>query len=178
MKNIEEKTLSMKRLNKILALLLEEIFALEPIERDQPLDWSINHMFSCSQLAKLLAKNRGIDIEIAGIAGAIHDLSIIRTGKFENHGIDSGPLVKQFLQEYNRKFGEEYGKISDKEIEIVVEATIHHSEKEDFSPNTFNELIKDADSLDRFLHGKRTYDFYTQRCRKALFELNQEFSSY
>ncbi|MCK5410256.1 MAG: phosphohydrolase, partial [Candidatus Heimdallarchaeota archaeon] len=84
MKDVHE--LPVRRLNFILELLLDKAKLLSNIDRDQPLEWSIMHMYSCSQLAKLLAIKRGINPEIAGIAGAIHDLAIIETGIFKDHG--------------------------------------------------------------------------------------------
>ena len=160
------------RLNKILELLMEEINQSKIIERDQPISWSIQHIFSCSQLSKLLAMSRKEDIEIAGIAGAIHDIAIIRTGKFENHGPEGGPMVREFLVSFNTRYGNQIGRIEQEEIELIVQATINHTDKTNFTENYFDELIKDADSLDRYLHGKETYDFYIERCTNALADLH------
>jgi len=107
--------LNMRRLNCILNMLNSIIKKSSNIDRDQSIEWSIKHMYSCSQLAKILAQKRGFDIEIAGIAGATHDLAIIETGRFENHGPLGGPIVRDFLFDYNSKFGEEFGEISNEE---------------------------------------------------------------
>lgn len=160
------------RLNKIIELLSEELSESEVLERDQPISWSNQHMFTCSQISKLLAISRGEDVEVAGIAGAIHDLAIIRTGKFENHGSDGGPMVKEFLLNFNEIYGKEFGRISEEELIVIVQSTINHTSKKIYSDCKFDELIKDADSLDRYLHGKSTYDFYTTRCENALKDFN------
>ena len=159
------------RFEKILSLLLDELDSKKEIIRDQPYNWSLTHMISCSQICKILAVSRDIDIEISAIAGAVHDLAIIRTGKFDDHGPLGAPMVREFLHNYNEEFGEEYGLISSEEINIIVQATHNHSFKKDFTNNIFDELIKDADSLDRFLHGKKTYEYYYTRSKSALLDL-------
>lgn len=165
----------MKRLNQILTLLLDEVLNSSIDKRDQPLEWSINHMFSCSQLAKLLAHKRGLNIELSGIAGAIHDLAIIRTGIFKDHGPLGAPMVKEFLENYNSNFGQETGEIREEEIELIVTATNLHTNKKNYSDDKFVELIKDVDSLDRFLHGMDTYNFYSVRTERSLQDLDIEF---
>ncbi len=174
----EKIVLPMKRLDCILDILFLKIKGSTIKNRDQPIEWSIKHMYSSSQLAKLLAKRRGFDIEIAGIAGAIHDLAIIETGKFENHGPLGGPLVRNLLLEYNSRYGKEFGKISREEIDLVVNATINHTNKKQFDDSAFDELIKDVDSLDRFLHGLDTFDYYLKRTKKALDDLNLDIDSF
>ncbi len=168
---MNESTLSMSRLNKILNILLDEITQMEDFERDQPLTWSMKHMFSCSQISKLIAASRKLDIEIAGITGAIHDLFLIRTGIFEDHAPKGGPLVIDFLNKFNQTYGEEYGYLSEKEIEIIYQATILHTDKTNYTKDEIVELTKDADALDRFLHGKDIPKHYIPRYKAALKDL-------
>ena len=160
-----------KRLDKILALLFDEIKDNKVIERDQPLSWSINHMYSCSYLSKIIALIRGLNPEIAGIAGAIHDLYIIREGIFENHGPLSEPLVREFLGNFNIQYHSELGKISEEDIESICLATKLHTEKKTNSNNAFVELLKDTDSFDRFMHGHDIPDYYIPRCKAVLKDL-------
>ncbi len=147
-------TFSNSRLDKIQSLILKELEERREIPRDQPFKWSLTHVISCSQIIKLLATARGLDVEIAAIAGAVHDLAIIRTGKFADHGPLGAPMVKEFLLNYNNLYGKEHGLISDKDIELIVQATHNHTYKKEYSEVKFDELIKDADSLDRYLHVK------------------------
>ena len=166
------------RLKCILDLLFEEIRGLSNENREQSIEWSTNHLYSCSQLAKLLAAKRGLDPEIAAIAGAIHDIAIIKTGRFENHGPKGEEPIKDLINRYNSDFGEKYGLINNKEIEIIVSASVHHSEKTIFTDDKYIELIKDVDSLDRFLHGKDTYAHNKERSKRALEDLNLDFSDF
>lgn len=161
-------TLSNSRFDKIQSLVLDLLEIKKDIDRDQPYIWSLTHAISCSQICKLLAASRGINVEIAAIAGVIHDLAIIVTGKFEEHGLIGAPLVEEFLTSYNLDYGEENGRVSDEEIKMIVQATKNHTLKKEFTDNDFDELIKDADSLDRFLHGKETFEFYHSRTNRAL----------
>ena len=170
--------LEMKRLDQILLLLLEEMMNSSVDKRDQPLEWSINHMCSCSQLAKLLAHKRGLDIELSGIAGAIHDIAIIRTGIFKDHGPLGAPMVRKILEDYNVNYGAETGELKEEEIELIVDATYQHTDKKNYTEHKFAELIKDVDSLDRFLHSKDTYDFYSVRCKNSLKDLSIEFDEF
>ena len=171
MKFQEIKERKFKRLNMIQDLLIAELLNKKDIKRDQPMEWSLKHLCSCSQLAKLLALNRGIDPEIAGIAGAVHDLYIIQTGIFENHGPIGAPIVKAFLEDFNSKFGLECGVISTSDIDLIVESTEKHTQKAEFNDKPFVELIKDVDALDRFLHGIATKDYYFTRSEKCLKEM-------
>ena len=107
------------RSDKIQDLVFELLEANRDIERDQPYIWSLKHIFSCSQICKILALARGLDSEIAAIAGAIHDLAIIKTGKFKDHGPLSASMVEEFLSNYNQEFGEKDGFLSQEEINQI-----------------------------------------------------------
>ena len=60
------------------------------------------------------------------------------------------------------------------EIERIIKAVIEHSNKEKHSDDMLTELLKDVDSLDRYLHGIETDNAYLERCNKAMKELNME----
>jgi HD superfamily phosphohydrolase YqeK len=168
---IEMKQIPNKRLEKIVELLIEEIDANYAENRDQPLPWSINHMYTCAQFSKLVAIIRNIDPEIAGIAGAIHDLYVIRMGIFGEHGPKGEPLVRDFLNDYNVIYAEEYGEISAEDVEKICLATKYHTDKENFTDDKFIELIKDVDAFDRFLHGQDIPKHYLPRCKAVLKDL-------
>ena len=159
------------RLNSILALILERFEAKSKIQRDQPIEWSLMHVFSCSQLAKIIALIRGLDPEIAGIAGAIHDLAIIETGIFENHGLLGEEFVQKLLDEYNSNYGSKQGFLEDKEINQIITATIFHTNKGEYSEDEMVELLKDIDAFDRYLHGKDTFGYYLERTNRVLKDL-------
>lgn len=64
--------------------------------------------------------------------------------------------------------------ITKEEAELIVNAIVQHSQKEIISDNPFVEILKDVDSLDRYLHGVKTEGTHRERCIKVLKELGIE----
>lgn len=101
------------------------------------------HSYGTASLAKLLALKRGLDIEIAVVIGHIHDLGrIVHNVRGEGHGEACGDEVKRALEELNI--------FSDEESHIIVKAVRNHDKKFELG-SSYEELIKDADLLERFL---------------------------
>lgn len=162
----------MKRLNLILSLLLEDMKTMPEEGRDFPVRWNIMHMYSSAQLAKLLALRRGLDPELAGIAAALHDIYTIVTGKAKDHAQLSASYVYEFIERVNNGPWTNVPKISLEEAAILVSAITQHSQKEVDSGDPFVELLKDVDSLDRYLYQvKDSRESYLERCRRVLDEL-------
>jgi len=166
--------LSVRRLNRILAMLLLEMKDLTDEGRDLPIRWSLMHMYSSSQLAKLLAIHRGIDPELAGMAAALHDIGVVMTKKHRGHAEAAPPYVYDFLGRYNRELGTKLTKVTEEEMEAVVRAVVQHSEKELNSNDSFVELLRDVDSLDAYLHGVEIEGGRLERCKKVMKELGIE----
>ncbi len=173
-KHVLQKRLSMRRLNRILTMLLSEMKDLSNEGRDLPIRWNIMHMYSSSQLAKLLAMHRGIEPELAGIAAALHDIGVVRTKKDEGHAEAAEKYVYEFIEKYNVESGTKLSPITKEEIEKIVKSTVHHSDKEANSNDPFVELLKDVDSLDGYLHGVKTEGGRLQRCKKVMEEFGIE----
>lgn len=177
---LEEKELKEKinviRLNRIVSILLYEIKDLSDEDRDLPIRWNIMHMYSSSQLAKLLALKRGIDIELAGIALALHDIGAVMTKKRKNHAEIAEPYVREVIDKYNSRItdGGTLTEIKEEEIEHIAKAIINHSNKEEHTDDPLVELVKDVDVLDRYLHGIKTEGAYLKRCTNVLKELGIE----
>jgi uncharacterized protein len=142
--------------------------------RDLPIRWNIMHMYSSSQLAKLLAMRRGIDPELAGIAAALHDLGVVMTKKHEDHAEAGEKYVHAFLEKYNLKLGAKLPPVTQEEIGQIVRAIVDHSKKEIYSSDVFVELLKDVDSLDGYLHGVKAEGGRLERCHRVLKELGVE----
>ena len=102
-KNTYQKRFPVRRLNRILVMLLLEMKDLTDEGRDLPIRWSLMHMYSSSQLAKLLAIRRGIEPELAGIAAALHDIGVVMTKKHRGHAEAALPYVYDFIEKYNRE---------------------------------------------------------------------------
>lgn len=163
--------MNVTRLNKILEILYAEMNGLSDEGRDLPLLWNVMHMYSSLQLAKLLALRRGIDMEVAAIAAALHDIAVIVTKKRENHAEKADKYVRDVIERYNNGPWTEHPKITKEEEDMIVNAIIKHSDKETYSDDSFVEFLKDIDSLDRYLHGVKTEGAYLERCTRVLNEL-------
>ena len=173
-KNVIKERLPVRRLNRILAMLLSEMKDLADEGRDLPIRWSLMHMYSSSQLAKLLAIRRGIDPELAGIAAALHDIGVVMTKKHEGHAEAALPYVYDFVERYNRESGTKLSTMIQEETEAIVKAVVQHSEKELNSNDPFVELLRDVDSLDAYLHGVEIEGGRLERCKKVMKELGIE----
>jgi len=164
-------TFSVRRVNRILAMLLSEMKDMTDEGRDFPIRWNIMHMYSSSQLAKLLAIHRGLDPELAGIAAALHDIGVVMTKKHEGHAEAAAPYVNDFIERYNQESGAKLSKVTPEEKEAIVRAIVQHSEKELNSNDPFVELLRDVDSIDAYLHGVEIEGGRLERCKKVKKEL-------
>jgi len=148
--------LDVRRLNRILSYLFEDIKNLSDDDRELPIKWSVMHMFSSSQLASLVALKRGLNPELLAISAALHDIGAIKTKRRENHAENASIFVYEIIEVYNSSLRGDLPLINDEEIKIIHETVVNHSDKGNISDNLYVEAMKDVDSLDRYLHGINT----------------------
>jgi uncharacterized protein len=148
---------------------------LDDKDRDLPIRWNIMHMYSSSQIAKIIAIKRGLDIEIASIAAALHDIAVVVTKRTKNHAVKAESVANDFIDKYNNVVREDLPKINKEERKTIIKAIINHSDKETFTDDPMVELIKDVDSIDRYLHGVESEGAYLKRCEKVQKELSLLF---
>lgn len=160
-----------KRLNSIQTNFLLYMKNLSDEGRDHPVVWNIMHMYSSAQLAKVLANKRGMDEEIAAITAAIHDIGAVMTKTQKNHAEAAEIYVYEFLEKYNVLFREDLPIITKKEMDSIVYAVVRHSQKDIVDDDHLTELLKDVDSLDRYLHGVKTKDAHYDRCVRVAKEI-------
>jgi len=101
------------------------------------------HLYGVSLLATLLARARGLDEELAGVAGMLHDLVSYETGDSTDHGPRSSLRAGEMLRSL--------GGFDEEEIVRIQSAISHHSDKASIH-GRFEELLKDADVLQHDLH--------------------------
>jgi len=101
------------------------------------------HLYGVSATATFLARLRGLDEELAGIAGMLHDLSSYESGDPVEHGPRSARRAGEILHDL--------GGFSEEEIVLIQSAISHHSDKE-ATHGRFEELLKDADVLQHDLY--------------------------
>ncbi len=101
------------------------------------------HLDGVSTTAGLLARLRGLDEELACAAGMLHDLVSYESGIPENHAVRSAKRARQVLASLDA--------FASEEIECIVSAISHHSDK-DAVHGPYDELLKDADVLQHDLY--------------------------
>lgn len=165
--------LNVERLKRIQSYLLKEMKIMTDDDRDLPMKWSIMHMYSSTQLASLMALKKGLNPETAGLIACLHDIGSVMTGKRQNHAENAEPFVRDIINKYNNEFRYNLPEISDGELELIVEAVVSHSNKGDYTNKPYVELMKNVDSLDRYLHGINTTGDHYERLKIGfeLFEL-------
>jgi 8-oxo-dGTP pyrophosphatase MutT (NUDIX family) len=167
----EAKAMNVDRLNIILEMLFQEMNGLTDEDRDLPILWNVMHMYSSLQIAKLLAMRRGINFELAAITAALHDIAVIKTKKTKNHAENAEKYIREVITSFNESNKGKMIFINQEEEDMIIRAVINHSNKGEYSNDSFIELLKDVDSLDRYLHGVKTDGEYLVRCKKTLREL-------
>lgn len=113
-------------------------------KRESSIVWELKHSSGCNQFARVLAQKRGLDVTISETAALIHDIYVIKEGKYANHAKLGAPLAKEIL--------EKTGGFNVKQITQIVHAIAHHSEKEIYSDDPYAELVKDVDVFDCSLY--------------------------
>ena len=142
------------RLNRVLAILQSRIESLSKEgKRETPIVWSTAHMYSTTQLAKMVALQRGLNPELAGLVCAFHDVYTLHTGEYHDHGRKALGYIQEVVKEYNEKWGSFHGEINEAEINLIYQAIKGHSDKSVVTDLPYAELLKDVDSFDAFLFG-------------------------
>jgi len=160
--------LDVRRLNRILSYLFEDMRTLSDSDRELPIKWSMMHMYSSSNLACLVALKRNLNPELLGIIAALHDIGAIKTKKRENHAFNASPFVYEIINHYNSVLKGNLSEITDLETKIIHEAVINHGKKDIDSNFDYIEAMKDIDSLDRYLHGVNTTYHHETRLKNML----------
>lgn len=120
-------------------------------DRESSVIWELKHSSGCCQIARILAQNRGLDVEICETAALLHDIYVVIEGKYANHAALGAPLAEKLLNEV--------GGFTPKQIETIVNAVAQHSQKEVYSDDPYVELVKDVDVFDCSLY-RGSEDYY------------------
>lgn len=140
----------------------EKLLALNnaDIRRD-----AIVHLYGVSSYATLLAKRRGLDQEMAAIAGLLHDYYLFTTGIEDFHDQNGAEAVRPILRDM--------GIFSVEEQRTLLRAIFYHSDKCSVH-GPYDELIKDAELLQGYVHNldqQVRLRNPTDRLRRVLTEL-------
>lgn len=144
---------------KVIELILKS--KIPDSEREDGLIFELKHAAGCTQIARILAQIRNLDIGISETASTLHDIYVITTGKYANHGPLGAPIAEKILREV--------GEFREDEIATISTAVARHSEKEIHSDDPYVELVKDVDVLDSSLY-KNAEGFYRIHKPPEIFE--------
>ncbi len=97
------------------------------------------HSYGVSMFSALLAKKRNLNVEIAATCAMLHDIGYMEVGGVSENHASNGAKRAHFILN-------ELGCYNDNEIEIIVSAIKHHSEKLSIH-SEYDEVLKDADVM-------------------------------
>ena len=126
----------MSRLKELRAYVDKKINELE--DEDKRIS-ATAHLYGVSLAAQMLAKKRGLDPELAAMAGMLHDMHAYMSGSYEDHAHLGAELGRGILEKLELTTPEE--------TQIICSAIYHHDDKA-LVDSPMDELLKDADVLD------------------------------
>jgi uncharacterized protein len=153
----------LSRSEKIQRIVYEMIIGseLSDNKRENSVVWELMHTAGCCQIGRILAQKRSLDVELAEVICALHDIYAIVEGKYDNHAKQGSGIAAKILKES--------GGFSAGEIGVITEAIAQHSEKHVHTGKPYAELIKDADAFDCSLY-ENAKGFYVLHKPKEIFE--------
>jgi uncharacterized protein len=101
------------------------------------------HLYGVSQACALIALKRGVNVELATMAGMLHDLHTYKTGNHNNHAVLGALLAREILDELHIT--------SSDETDMICSAIHNHSSKNRKFSN-FDEVLIDADVIQHVLY--------------------------
>ncbi len=116
---------------------------LEKMESTDDIISAANHLYGVSLAATILAKKRGMDPEIAAMAGMLHDIFAYKTGSYDDHAHKGSDLAREILKKLDLT--------NDDETETICSAIYHHDDKYALD-SPMDELLKDADVIHHTLN--------------------------
>jgi uncharacterized protein len=140
----------LSRSEKVQRKIIELIQKMDGKTSESSVVWELKHSSGCIQIGRILALKRNLNVELAEIICALHDIYAIVKGTYKEHAKLGALMAKELLKK-TKEFDE-------KEIEIIVDAIAKHSQKEIDSDDFYAELIKDVDAYDCSLYqGSENY---------------------
>ena len=125
----------MSRIKDLQKYVHRDLESMKDIEKYAK---AMNHLHGVSFAAVIIAKKRGVNSELAAMAGLLHDVYAYKNGSYDDHA--------HLGADYARKLLLKTGLATPEETEIICNAIWHHSDK-DVVDFPLDEVIKDADVL-------------------------------
>jgi HD superfamily phosphodiesterase len=125
----------MSKLKDLRVLVDEELGSLEEEKKIS----AVEHLYGVSLIATILAKKRGLDPEVAAMAGMLHDLHAYKSGSYDDHAHIGAGVARNILEKLDLTTMEE--------TDAICSAIYHHDDKH-VVDSPMDELLKDADVID------------------------------
>lgn len=104
------------------------------------------HLYGVGMAASLLALKRGLDPELAQMAGILHDYASYAEAAEDDHAIRGAALSREVLERLSIATAEE--------VDAICTAISRHSDKHRVD-GPFDELLKDADVMHHWLRNPK-----------------------
>lgn len=130
----------MERIKKVQAYIDEQ---LQNIEDEIEKSCAYKHLYGVSQACAVISMRRNANVELAVIAGLLHDIYTYKMHDSTDHAHKGSMLVKDILHFLDA--------FTNEEIDIISQAIYHHSDNDNID-SLFDEILKDADVLQHCLY--------------------------
>ncbi|MCL2834344.1 MAG: HD domain-containing protein [Treponema sp.] len=137
-----EYILIMDRLEKIRECIDKIYQDPVSVRQNKYISNDYNHIYGVSFNCVLFALKRGLDPELAAVAGMLHDVYRLRTGVDNFHSVSGAEMSRIILRNPDI--------FTDAEKQIILTAVFHHSDKANVH-DEYSELLKDADLFTSFM---------------------------
>ena len=135
-----ERIMNGERIEKVRAYVDQVLLQMDdPVERR----CAYIHLYGVAQACAMIAQKRKANVELAIIAGMLHDIFSYKTMDHRNHAEKGAAMAKEILNELES--------FHDSEVQIICDAIWHHSNKTGIH-TSFAEILKDADVLQHYLY--------------------------
>lgn len=101
------------------------------------------HIYGVAQACAMIAKKRKANVELAIVAGMLHDIFSYKTMNHQDHAHKGAVMVKDILDELDI--------FDDIETDMICDAIYNHSDKA-VTHTSFTEVLIDADVLQHYLY--------------------------
>ncbi|MBO5554256.1 MAG: HD domain-containing protein, partial [Solobacterium sp.] len=117
------------------AFIANELRNMEDMDKR---DSALLHLNGVSLAATLLAEKRGLDSELAAMAGLLHDMAAYRSGSYDDHAHRGAEYAGDVLHAM--------GETTEDEIDQICSMIYHHDDKQVID-SPLDEVLKDADVI-------------------------------
>lgn len=130
-------------------------------QRESSIVFELKHHHSVAQFSRILAKQRGLQEDVCVVGALLHDIHVIVNGTYKDHAHKSAVIASDII--------DKIGLFSDTEKANIIKIVYHHSDKDVWSDDPYEEICKDADTLDSFLY-PNAFGFYLKHKTLPVFK--------